>query len=78
MLPGLERKHYVALARLRANQEFLIFLDGLAHALNKHYQTLAATDDDDMMKRTQGRIRELESIIDTYNKAPETVEKLSK
>jgi len=78
MLPGLERKHYVALARLRANQEFQIFLDGLAHALQQHYRVLAATDDDSMVKQTQGRIRELESIIDTYNKAPETVEKLIK
>lgn len=78
MLPGFDEKHYFALVHLRGNQDFQVLLEGLQQALNKRYASLAESDEDDTIKRTQGRIREIKDFFDTYNKASETVEKLRK
>ena len=77
-LPGLEDKHYRALAHLRGSQEFTIVLEGLQIAMNHHHKELANADELKDVKILQGKIRLIDTIFGTYNYAPEYVEKLKK
>ena len=77
MIKAFEKKHYLALARLRGSAEFGIVVEGIKAQLDIYLVALMHVDDDSEYKRIQGRARELAVLLETISKAPEYVEKLT-